>query len=298
MDVDLRTTTPAGTLYVGVDRSPCARLALRWAAGAAGLLDLPLRVVEAWQYPSDTVAHLGTLTLHGPAETDARLARELQHLVAEVVGTDHGLDLAVEVVRGPTTPALIHLADAHAAMIVVGSRGLGGIRGTVLGSVSRQLCEHAPCPVTVVRHVAGDAPVTLDTIVVGVDGSAHAERALGVAAGLAARAGSRIVAVHAAEPGAVPDPSVHPLASTGRNLPDLLDRWCEPLRAHGLVGHDAVIAEGDPRTALMDVAEERGADLLVVGSRGLGPVSALLLGSVASSLIQHAPVPVTVVPRR
>lgn len=296
MVTDLRSSIPAGAMLVGVDTSDCSRLALEWAAAVARPLGVPLRVVQAWQYPTDTVWWPGRAELPDAEHADAQLAEELTALLEETVGDAGELDVAAEVVRGPTSAALLHLAERHASMVVVGSRGLGGFRGLLLGSVSRQLCEHASCPVTVVRHLPEDRDIRLDTILVGVDGSPHAARALAHAGDLAERTGARIIAVHVAH-GAVPDPSVQPLATRRRSLPDLLDDWCTPLHVRGLDDHESVIAEGDPRTTLVDVAEERGADLIVIGSRGLGPVSKLVLGSVATSLINHSHIPVTVVPR-
>lgn len=295
MVTDLRNSIPAGAMLVAVDTSDCSRLALEWAAAMARLLDVPLRAVQAWQYPTDTVWWPGRAQLPDAEAADERLTEELTALLDEVVGDASDLDVGVDVVRGPTSAALLHLAEGHASMIVLGSRGLGGFRGLLLGSVSRQLCEHAPCPVTVVRHLPEDRDLRLETILVGVDGSGHAARALAHAGDLAERTGARIIAVHAAH-GPVPDASVQPLATRRRSLPELLEDWCTPLHVRGLDDHESVIAEGDPRTALLDVAEERGADLVVIGSRGLGPVSKLVLGSVASSLIHHSRIPVTVVP--
>jgi len=292
-----RTTSPTGSIIVGVDQSDCSRLALQWAAGVARALGRTLHVVEAWHYPTDTALRLGSVALPDPAHADELMIRHLSSLIEEELGEHEDLSVDLDVVRGPTSEALLHLADGHASMIVVGSRGLGGFRGLLLGSVSRQLCEHAPCPVTVVRQLPKDRPVRLDTIVVGVDGSEHAARALTFAADLAARSHGRIVAVHAATAPAMVDASVMPLAAEGRNLPELLDGWCEPLHERGLEDHESVIVEGDARTALLEVAEERDADLLVVGSRGLGPVSRLLIGSVSSSILQHSPIPVAVVPQ-
>lgn len=295
MVTDLRSSIPAGAMLVGIDTSDCSRLALQWAAGVARQLDVPLRAIQAWQYPTDTVVRVGRVELPDAEHADELLTEELTALLDEVVGEASELDVGVEVIRGPTSAALLHLAERHASMIVVGSRGLGGFRGLLLGSVSRQLCEHSSCPVTVVRHLPEDRDVRLETIVVGVDGSGHAARALAHAGDLAERTGARIVAVHAAH-GAAPDPSVQPMARRGRSLPDLMEDWCTPLHVRGLDDHESVIAEGDPRTALLQVAEERGADLVVIGSRGLGPVSKLVLGSVASSLIHQSRIPVTVVP--
>ena len=283
-------------ILVGVDSSECSRTALRWAAGLARRLGYRLHVVEAWEYPRDTVVRIGRVELPSPEDADELLLGHLGELVAEVA--DDRLEVAVDVLRGPASEAILRAADDRARMIVVGSRGLGGFRGLLLGSVSRQLCEHAPCPVTVVRSCEPGADLQLQTIAVGVDGSANAQHAVRVAAELAEGTGAYVVAVHAAAAGAVPDDRSDGPVESRPTLTELLEDWCAPLERRGLDDHDLVVAEGDPRTALLDVAEERGADLILVGSRGLGPVSKLVLGSVASSLIQHSPIPVTVVPPR
>lgn len=339
-------TRDQAEIFVGVDSSDCSRIALGWAAGLARRLSYRLHVVEAWEYPRDTVVRIGRVELPSPEHADALLLRHLHGLVAEVVsdtpaviasgaielgasGRQHGdgpghgdrlvatatvtdtapltddnievyegggLEITIDVLRGPASEALLHAADDRARMIVVGSRGLGGFRGLLLGSVSRQLCEHAPCPVTVVRNCASGTDFRLNTIAVGVDGSVNAQRAVRFAAELAEGTGAYVVAVHAAAPGTAIDDPVDGPAAAHPTLTQLLEGWCAPLERRGLDDHDLVVAEGDPRTALLDVAEERGADLIVVGSRGLGPVSKLVLGSVASSLIHQSPVPVTVVP--
>ena len=191
-------------------------------------------------------------------------------------------------------------------MVVVGSRGLGGFKGLLLGSVSRQLCEHAPCPVTVVRRSAPVDPVRLDTIMVGIDGSPHAIHALRFAGDLATRMEADLVVAHAASPGddfrlAAEQVLAHPDVRNPEPKVDLearhdmVEDWCVPLRDAG-VDHRIAVVTGDARTALLDAAHDRSADLLVVGTRGHGPVAKLLLGSVAASLIQHSEVPVTVVP--
>ena len=281
-------------IFVGVDSSECSRAALRWAAGLSRRLGYRLHVVEAWEYPRDTVVRIGRVELPSPEHADELLLGHLAELVTEVVGGRS--EVTLDVLRGPASEALLHAADQRARMIVVGSRGLGGFRGLLLGSVSRQLCEHAPCPVTVVRNCTPEAELRLETIAVGVDGSVNAQRAVRFAAELAEGTGAYVVAVHAAAHGtAIDDPEEGP-AVPHPTLTQLLEGWCRPLERRGLDDHDLVVAEGDPRSALLDVAEERAADLIVVGSRGLGPVSKLVLGSVANSLIQHSPVPVTVVP--
>ncbi len=297
MNEDLGTQTQRPTrIVVGVDQSPGSRAALAWAAGTARRLGLRLRVIQAWQYPSDIVVRVGYVHLTDAEHSEDRVAADLRHLVREVVGEPAGLDIRIEEVRGPTTEALLRAASASdTEMLVVGSRGLGGFRGLLLGSVSRQLCEHAPGPVTVVRgEVAADA-VKLGTVVVGLDGSDNASRALAFAGDLASRAGGRVIVAHAAGGSATIDPAEFHLSAVSTAVQEQVERWCEPLHRRG-VDHDVTIKQGDPREVLPEIVAEHDADLLVVGSHGRGAMAHLLLGSVANSLAQHCQVPVTIVP--
>src|SRR6185503_12473942 len=98
------------------------------------------------------------------------LSREL----AEVAGVARGLEIEQHVAQGDAAGVLVEAA-AGADLLVVGSRGRGGVTGTVLGSVSRACLQHAPCPVAVVHDVA---PTERSRIVVGVDGSPGARAAL------------------------------------------------------------------------------------------------------------------------
>jgi nucleotide-binding universal stress UspA family protein len=281
-------------LLIGVDGSEDSRTALRWAVSLAGDLDLPMRAMWAWHYPSDAILRVGRIQLPDADRTDELIGQQLDHLLTDVLG-DAASDVEPAVGRGPAAAALLRAADEGARMVVVGSRGLGGFKGLLLGSVSRQLCEHAPCPVTVVRRAEPEAPVQLRTIVVGTDGSEPAAAAMRCAGELAAESGAELVVANAAGPGDVVHPrDVDPHVDLGVRR-TLVEGWCGPLRELGVEHHVAVV-EGDARTALLDVAADRRADLLVVGSRGHGPVTRLLLGSVATSLVQHSELPVTVVP--
>jgi nucleotide-binding universal stress UspA family protein len=297
MDEELRTPkqTPPRIL-VGVDQSPGSRAALAWAAGVARRLGLPLRVIQAWQYPSDIIVRVGYVHLSDAEHSEDRLTAELRNLVREVVGEPSGLEIRVEEVRGPTTEALLRAASAtNTSMLVVGSRGLGGFRGLLLGSVSRQLCEHAPCPVTVVRGEVASDQVQLGTVVVGLDGSDNASRALAFAGDLAQRAGSRVIVAHAAGGSTTIEAKELHLSPVATAVQEQVERWCAPLHQRE-IDHDIAIKQGDPRNVLREIVAEHDADLLVVGSHGGGRVAHLVLGSVASSLAQHSKVPVTIVP--
>ncbi len=139
-------------------------------------------------------------------------------------------------------------------------------------------------------------------ILVGIDGSAGANRALHWAISLARRTGAEIVAAH------VGQPIVSQVAAsygfvTAIATPDWLDEvrglfqdeWCLPLRKAG-IAFRAVFEEGHPGPGLVEIAEREGAGLIVTGTRGQGAFREVVLGSVSHYLAQHADVPVVVVP--
>jgi nucleotide-binding universal stress UspA family protein len=140
------------------------------------------------------------------------------------------------------------------------------------------------------------------SIVCGIDESAGPEAALRVASALAERMGLRLVVVHA-----VPIPAAElwlrpvPLAARageldllGREAGDRLLGWAG--EAHGLSDAEERLESGSPSECLRAVASEEDAELVVVGSRGTGPLRAAILGSVSASLAREAPCPVVVVP--
>ncbi len=138
-------------------------------------------------------------------------------------------------------------------------------------------------------------------IVVGLDGSPEAARALDWAADLAAVTGAEITAVTVFDPRPFMAWGVAPvyLPDFGALRADLrtdLNTWCEPLRSRGIV-HRQVMREGSAADNLLKESDAEATDLIVLGSRGLGGVSELLLGSVAHHVTQHSKHPVLVLPR-
>jgi nucleotide-binding universal stress UspA family protein len=276
-------------VLVGVDGSEGSVAALRWAAGVAEAVGARLRVVSAWQYPPDAVVSIGRRDLTPADEADADLERQLRELLADLGIGDDG-QVVVEALRGSPTVALLREATEHVRMVVVGSRGLGGFRGLRLGSVSRQLCEHAPRPVTVVRRGVESSPV-LRTILVGADGSDDAARAMVFAGRLATDVGADLLVVNAT--GSRDAQRERPVELDTRR--EWVEEWCAPLRQAG-VPYRIEVVRGDPRSTVMDAARDAAADLVVVGSRGRGVVTKMVLGSVAASLVEGSEVPVTVLP--
>ncbi|MEK0096915.1 universal stress protein [Streptomyces sp. NPDC056002] len=139
-------------IVVGVDGSPSSQAALRWAVRYAGLVGGRVEAVSAWEVP-------GMASWSAPAvDTDFDEGQAERGLVEEVraVLGENGADLVHErLVRGNAAEVLVDAAEG-AEMLVVGSRGHGGFRRALLGSVSQQVAHHAPCPVTIIRP---DMPV-------------------------------------------------------------------------------------------------------------------------------------------
>ena len=135
-------------------------------------------------------------------------------------------------------------------------------------------------------------------LVVGVDGSGYAAEALRWAAALASGLGAEVIAVHAlgllAHGGFGQEPAERHRREIGE---ELASRWTEPARGAG-VEPRCELVDGNPVTALLGVARQRGAAMIVVGSRGTGGFPGLQLGSTSLQLAQHAPVPVVIVPGR
>jgi len=134
------------------------------------------------------------------------------------------------------------------------------------------------------------------TLVVGVDGSPHARRALAWALDLAGAVGARVVAVHALGLLAQLGGEAVPTASHRQELTRLFEeQWCAPLR-DAAVEHRTLLVDGNPVTALLAAAEHEDGAVIVVGSRGSGGFPGLQLGSTSHQLVQHAHVPVVVIP--
>ncbi|MEO7005937.1 MAG: universal stress protein [Terrimesophilobacter sp.] len=140
-----------GTIVVGVDGSDPSIEALRQAATMAGALGSTVTAVACWRYPP---AYDAFIALEWSPEKDA--AQVLEESLTRAYGDARPAGLRSVVRQGQPASVLID-ESVTADMLVVGSRGLGGFAGLLLGSVSAACTTHAHCPVLVVRHIpAGD----------------------------------------------------------------------------------------------------------------------------------------------
>ena len=186
-------------------------------------------------------------------------------------------------------------------MIVMGSRGLGGLSGMVLGSVSAAVVAHASCPVVVVRE---DNAVTPETkygpVVVGVDGSDVSVKATQVAIEEAHARGAELIAVHTYLENQVHEPMAGAILGDEQwvqfeeERKESLDKELAPLvEKFPDVKLTKVVTRDRPVRALVD--QSKNAQLLITGSHGRGGFKGMLLGSTSRALLQAAPCPMMVV---
>ena len=280
-------------IVVGYDGSPQAHDAL--ALGAALASATGKRLVLAGAYGPEGVIR--------DEELAARRAEVLKRLAeaADSVPSDASLQVERRALLGSSVAAALQeVAEAeHPRALVLGSCHRGAVGRVLLGGVAERLLQGSPCPVVVApRGLAERGPVRLGTVCVGFDGRPEGWTALQRGAQIAAAAGGRLrVAI-----------VVPPLIGTPTTVvvpPEIVE---ERLKAAQVELDHAVhsvakrlepagrLLGGSPGQQLADEASA-AVDLMVVGSRGYGPLQRVLLGSVSTSLMHSAPCPVMVVPR-
>ena len=136
-------------IVVGVDGSESSKHALEWAAEEARLRGAHLRVVHAW-FDVYVAGYFAAPAMYEQAAIEEAARETLDKAVASI--PDGSPELSIEAVLVHAQPEAVLLkASQQADMVVVGSRGRGGVAGLLLGSVSQRVVQHAECPVVVVR---------------------------------------------------------------------------------------------------------------------------------------------------
>ncbi|MFC7530085.1 universal stress protein [Actinoplanes sp. GCM10030250] len=280
-------------IIVGYDGSSYAHNTLSWALDEAARTGASVELVYADEWPilAPAASMVPSPALRPDSYVVDVIDGTLEHAVASAKKTQPLVSVTARTVRAYAATALVNLSR-QARLVVVGARGHSAVVG-LLGSVSSAVSAHAHCPVVVVRgEAAATAPV-----VAGVDGSASASPVLTFAAEQAAERKVPLHVIRTWQPvtglwertpmatNTVTDHEREPfdtLVTVVRDtFPDL------SIQAEATVAHPA---------AALTLASTH-AQLLVVGSRGHGAVSGLLLGSVSQHLLRHAECTIAVVHR-
>lgn len=289
-------------IVVGVDGSASALNAAGWAAGEAAFRHVPLRLVHGVHVPVSEAAYIGRVgvptSFFEILESDGR--RYLADAEAAVRQAHPEVEVDTDLLKGYPVPVLISLSQA-ARLMVLGSRGLGGFSGLLAGSTAVALVGHGHCPVAVIHGPAPEGPLsTGGPVVVGVDGSPASEAAIAMAFEEASLRNVDLVAVHTW----LDFSSDYSYAYARQFMVEWkeIEIEAQELLAQRLAGWQEkypdvtvkrVVARDRPAHHLLEHAAQ--AQLLVVGSRGRGGMSGLLLGSTSQALIYHSPCPLLVV---
>ena len=315
-DAGGRSAAPQG-IVVGVDGSVHGQCALVWAAREAERRRRPLHIVTAYSVPIFAASGLDG----GYATVDDSVIREgaeaiVKQALEKVSGYNIDVDASVE--NGDASGVLLEMSET-AELLVFGTRGRGGFVGRLLGSVSSALPAHAKCPTVTVPLICADRlgettedkrikaeqarsghqPVE-NVVVVGVDGSEQARVAVLEAASQAERLGAtlRVICAVPQYSGSlawVPAPMDR--KALFADIQVQLDAGMAWLKSHyPHLPMESELKDGSPVDVL--VAESRHVELIVVGTRGRGGFTGMLLGSTSDGVLHHAKGPVLVVPDR
>jgi nucleotide-binding universal stress UspA family protein len=277
-------------ILVGYDGASGSGAALRWALSEAARRGVGIRLARVLETPPgpEFAGEASSVEAHMLDEARVTLDKVVAEEAAELGGA---VPITTVALPGPVVETLCEQSGA-ASMIVVGSRGMGGFAGLLLGSVSMAVAAHAHCPVVVVRESMSAVPH--GPVIVGVDGSDEGRLAVEFAFAEAHARRTALEAVHAAPP---PPRPADRVAETGGPVPaavleaalhDCRERYPDvPVTARVLPGSPGHAVAGASRTA----------QLLVVGSRGRGGFHGLVLGSVSQQVLYRARCPVAVVRR-
>ncbi|WP_282693789.1 universal stress protein [Streptomyces sp. CC208A] len=278
---------------VGLDGSEESLAAARWAAGEATLREVPLRLVHVEEWPTTPevpVPYARTLTerAEGLLRDESDRARK-----------EHpGLEVFAERARGRAADELTAAAD-DADLMVLGSRGLGGVLGFVVGSVSLAVVGAARRPVVLVRAKSPEAAPSPGGIVAGVDIDHPCEPLLAFAFEAAAR---RHLPIRFLSSWTLPatygyagvvDPRISEELGAGVRVG--LDELLTPWRArYPGVETTAEAVLGPAAYRMTEASQDAG--LVVVGRRTRRLPVGPHLGHVTHAVIHHSPAPVAVVP--
>ena len=282
-----------------------------------GSVDAQLAATTAWKLAAVTnselhVLHVGPTTLIPydsslPEGTEqARAKREAEKLLNEQVKRleSAGSSVAQSHLRmGGAAEEIVALGEEmEAGLIVVGSRGRGGLRRALMGSVSDAVVRYAHCPVLVVRRGEDGEPiVSSKKVLLATDGSEEAELAATTAAELAKSTDSELYVIYVWGM----ESWRFPKDAQG-NFPEgyetrreeqrrIRDRQVEKIEASGGSVANSHLAMGHPADQIVAYAQDEGVGLIVMGSRGREGIRRALMGSISDAVVRHAHCPVMIV---
>ncbi|WP_054812748.1 universal stress protein [Nocardia arizonensis] len=292
---DYSAPAPGSPVMVAVDQSANAYQAAAWAAVTAATHGWPLHIITSMGLPNGYGPGL-TLSesdVEFVTRSGERIVTEAARIAREAVPGEE-LRITTEVAFEEVRPMLVERSKS-AAMLVVGSRGLGAFQRGLLGSVSTAVTRHAHCPVAVIHDIAGlTEEWRVRPVLVGVDGSENSRPAIEFAFAEASLRKVGLIALHAwsdATGLAVPVPGWDYIRESEQAL--LAEQLAGFQERYPDVAVKRIVVCDRPARALLD--ESADAQLVVVGSRGRGGFATMTLGSTSNTLLHSVECPMIIV---
>ncbi len=291
------------TILLATDGSEEAQLAAKTAPELARSTGSQLHVVLVFFWARPTALDPISLdtTVHEAVESRARERLEKQIQKIEASG---GVVRRSHLKGGEPDAEIVALGEEiGAGLIVMGSRGLGGMRRALIGAVSDSVVRHAHCPVMVVR---GEPVVFPTKILLATDGSEEANLASSTAADLAKSTNSELHVLYVGHTPSVfhepprtivldPDPPSRMEEDAEEAARTKLEELVQKISEAGGEITETHARLGHPDAEIVGLAERLSAGVIVMGSRGRGALRRALMGSVSDSVVRHAHRPVMVV---
>jgi nucleotide-binding universal stress UspA family protein len=303
MEFQTSSASQAPVVLAATDFSATAASALDWAVELARQQGARLELIHAITIPPSMPGYIPPASLDFSEELRQAAESRLADAAASLKG--RGVEISTHLDIGTPSQVIVHWADSlHARAIVIGTRGLTGLRHLLLGSTTQRVVHGARCPVLTVHPADSGRHRPIRNILVPTDFSQDAELAVVTAHHLLAglEQDAKLILLHAfnlpieyTAYGPIPT-SISYLQDAGLEAERRLYDMAEQLRREGLTV-ETVAREGDPAHVIAEEAQSRGADLIAMGTRGHTGLRHLFLGSTAERVVEQAPCPVMTIRR-
>ncbi|MDP6979689.1 MAG: universal stress protein [Myxococcota bacterium] len=282
---------PINSIVVPTDFSDLSAAAIERAIDLARLNGASIHLLHALRFPALTTPYevsVPAAVIQGLREgAEGQLAKAREAIVEKGI-----TNVTVEIDEAEDTDGAI--ADAvrtHGAdLVVMGSHGHSGLKRAFLGSVAERTLRSSPCPVMVVKEDAKKADEPISRILIPVDFSPHAKKAVDVATALARRVGASIDVLHVIDtpPDFVPYASLFGVELEQKMQKSAAEELAPIAKSIEEVNVPVSLhtVRGQPSIAVSKAAEKFGSDLIVMGTRGASGLAHVLLGSVAERTIR------------
>ena len=292
-------------VLVAYDDSPHSKAALCWAMLFADDENCELKVVKVFE-PMGIYFDLSVKLLERYVELEEQDRQMMQELkpFCESCGKSK---VETQVLKGPVASTLLEYARQQSVdLIVSGTKGHGALEEMLVGSVTNNLVSLAKAPLLVVKDT--EAPSRLQKILVAYDGSAHAKKALELAADLAKTRNAKLILLKVAEPRSLmladslsesESGSVKHIAALLQELEEaektMLDEGRQMVARMGVEAVTVLLSAGNIVESLLQYAEKENADLIAAGNLGHGFLEGILIGSTTRNLIALSKIPLLLV---